>query len=247
MAQLPRVTQQLFATSGVNQTAVFGTMKTGSPTYSTDIATLMGGVAWSEGWNSAVTAGYAPFMEEFNAIEKINTQQIAYILQTGIPAWDSSTDYYIGDFVKVVSGGDAKIYKAIASSTNKAPASNTAYWSELFASELNGKVDLDGNNATFPHITSTYVNGKDWYRVWSDGWIEQGGETSASTGKATVTFLKPFANTNYTIISSCNTNGDTGGVAEATAINTEDKTTTGVTISQYSSSIRTSSWVAFGY
>ena len=246
MAQLPRVTQQLFATSGVNQTAVFGTMKTGSPTYSTDIATLMSGVAWAEGWNSAVTAGYAPFMEEFNAIEKINTQQIAYILQTGIPAWDSATDYYIGDFVKVVSGGDAKIYKAIASSTNKAPASNTAYWSELFASELNGKVDLDGNNATFPHITSTYVNGKDWYILWSDGRIAQGGETSGSTGLATVTYLKPFSNTNYTIIVSVNTQGDTGGVTVTSAVNNDDKTTTGVTISQDNGSYRTTSWFAIG-
>lgn len=167
MAQLPRVTQKLFATSGVNQTAVFGTMKTGSPTYSTDIATLMSGVAWGEGWNSAVTAGYAPFMEEFNAIEKINTQQIAYLLQTGIPAWDSATDYYVGDIVKVVSNGDTLLFNAIASSTNKDPMNTNGYWKRL---------SLGGQHHLFASIWSDYeLNDQSWLRAdtfsWQDGTV----------------------------------------------------------------------------
>jgi hypothetical protein len=49
-----------------------------------------------------------------------------------------------------------------------------------------------------PHIIETYVNGTSWYRVWSDGWCEQGGRVTA-TG-ATVNFLKPFKDTNYTAL-----------------------------------------------
>ena len=52
-----------------------------------------------------------------------------------------------------------------------------------------------------PHITETYVNGTSWYRVWSDGWIEQGGETT--TNGTTVKFLKAFSNANYTINMTC--------------------------------------------
>lgn len=41
------------------------------------------------------------------------------------------------------------------------------------------------------YITETYVNGTSWYRVWSDGWIEQGGEVSVNA-TSTVTFIKTF-------------------------------------------------------
>lgn len=51
-----------------------------------------------------------------------------------------------------------------------------------------------------PLIVETYSNGTSWYRVWSDGWCEQGGKlvvNSSSVGGGTysttsLTFLKPF-------------------------------------------------------
>ena len=45
-------------------------------------------------------------------------------------------------------------------------------------------------------VIENYKNGTEWYRVWSDGWIEQGGY-KASNG--TITFLKQFSDTNYTV------------------------------------------------
>ena len=44
-----------------------------------------------------------------------------------------------------------------------------------------------------------------WYRVWSDGWIEQGGNLLAehfviAASGTIVTFLKPFTNTNYILV-----------------------------------------------
>lgn len=51
------------------------------------------------------------------------------------------------------------------------------------------------------YITETYVNGTSWYRVWSDGWCEQGGK-SLVTGAVTINLLKKFANTNYTASAS---------------------------------------------
>lgn len=55
------------------------------------------------------------------------------------------------------------------------------------------KVDLDGTNATFAHITETYVNGTSGYRIWSDGWCEQWGMSTATS----ITYLKSFKNTDY--------------------------------------------------
>jgi hypothetical protein len=47
-------------------------------------------------------------------------------------------------------------------------------------------------------IVKTYRNGSDWYRVYSDGWCEQGGRTtiSANTTK-TVDLFVEYADTNY--------------------------------------------------
>lgn len=74
---------------------------------------------------------------------------------------------------------------------------------------LNEKVDRDWNNLILPNdmgqklntsgvrtIMESYKNGTDWYRLWSDGWIEQGGSMSTSS---TVNFLKPFRDTTYYI------------------------------------------------
>lgn len=54
------------------------------------------------------------------------------------------------------------------------------------------------------YITETYSEGTNWYRIWSDGWIEQGGTTAAvNIGTAsTVTFNKSFTNTSYQVIIS---------------------------------------------
>lgn len=52
-------------------------------------------------------------------------------------------------------------------------------------------------------VIQNYVSGKNWYRIWSDGWIEQGGLINLSGDpNSTITFLKAFSNTNYTIVSA---------------------------------------------
>jgi hypothetical protein len=62
---------------------------------------------------------------------------------------------------------------------------------------------VDYNEFTnIPHIVDTYVNGTSWYRIYSDGWCEQGGATESGTTHI-ITFLKPFRDTNYTAVSSC--------------------------------------------
>ena len=39
-----------------------------------------------------------------------------------------------------------------------------------------------------------------WYRKYKSGWVEQGG---VATAAGTITFLKPFANTNYSVQATC--------------------------------------------
>lgn len=53
------------------------------------------------------------------------------------------------------------------------------------------------------YITETWSNDTSWYRKYSDGWIEQGGEyTKERDTNITVTFPVAFKDTNYTISTS---------------------------------------------
>ena len=67
------------------------------------------------------------------------------------------------------------------------------------AVEANKATSIGDASATKPAVVVTsYKSGTSWYRIYSDGWIEQGGYISLNpSGK--VNFLKPFKDDNYTI------------------------------------------------
>ena len=102
----------------------------------------------------------------------------------------------------------------------------------------------DFNN--IPHIVETYVNGTSWYRVYSDGWIEQGGyvTSSGSQGK-TVNMLKSFNNTNYTVVGSCEGNGTEG--YSPTFLNKTNSTFLWRTFNSGQGYDKNGSWYACGY
>ena len=113
----------------------------------------------------------------------------------------------------------------------------------------NSKVDKAGN----AWVVESYRNGTEWYRVWSDGWLEQGGRITDS--RATLTFLKPFANANYYINALPTGKGSWGGLSlqavNRTAISTELWCTisnSGVAINnwQYNNNVIHPVWYACG-
>lgn len=62
--------------------------------------------------------------------------------------------------------------------------------------------DVNRNNQSV--VIETYINGQSWYRVYSDGWIEQGGYKPGTDGTSgtKIVLLKPYGNTNYNILTS---------------------------------------------
>ena len=92
-------------------------------------------------------------------------------------------------------------------------------------------------------VESAYVSGTEWYRVYSDGWVEQGGQISSlGTTAVSVTLLKPFANTNYTINTASYVNNNTvqhGYVRNAPTTTTIGFRATGTVDKFY--------WTACGY
>ena len=97
MAKYNRPNGKLFGSSASN-IGVFGSGQTGeTPTTSTDpnaINTL--GTHWEDGWNGAVVsqAPYtAPFVEDMNAVNYVNSYNSAYLLQRGIPEYSATEEY----------------------------------------------------------------------------------------------------------------------------------------------------------
>ncbi len=95
--------------------------------------------------------------------------------------------------------------------------------------------DVNRNNQSV--VIETYINGQSWYRVYSDGWIEQGG-TYTTTGNATapVTLMKSYKNANYfataQFIGANNKNlGDVNYTLEGPAI--DNKTATGFNVNTW--------------
>lgn len=112
----------------------------------------------------------------------------------------------------------------------------------LNASLFNGKVDLDGSNATFPHIVETYINETDWYNLYSNGWCEQGGYCTAGS-TTNVTLLKQYKDTNYAVLSSLiRDNGNSYGV------NYQITSSSGFNLYTYGNASNSAkTWRAYGY
>lgn len=93
------------------------------------------------------------------------------------------------------------------------------------------------------YVTKTWSSETEWYRVWSDGFIEQGGH---GTGSA-CTFSKPFSNKNYTF----NVQPSSGYSSHPDWIAAYEKrpsrTTTGTGISWYEGGNQGWDWRASGY
>lgn len=96
---------------------------------------------------------------------------------------------------------------------------------------------LKSNMSEVPVIIEAYQNGTSWYRIWSDGWCEQGGSISSPT---TVTYIKPMVDTNYNINFAI-----TGTLVEKNSPVITGKTTTGFTMS--SDSRFGINWTVRGY
>ena len=75
------------------------------------------------------------------------------------------------------------------------------------ATDLNSKVST-GDLAEVQCVIETYSNGTSWYRVYSDGWCEQGGYfTGSAITNNSVSLLKNYVDTSYNVLLQVYGNG----------------------------------------
>ena len=109
---------------------------------------------------------------------------------------DPTKSGIIADLANITTSLDGYYYIVVATSTK----TDIEVDIDEVVTDLNGKADVDLTNCTKPHIVETYVNGASWYRVYSDGWCEQGGSVTSIENLNTVTLLKPYLGVGYTLL-----------------------------------------------
>lgn len=101
------------------------------------------------------------------------------------------------------------------------------------------------NSAGIVTVVQTYHSGNDWYRIWSDGWCEQGGDLILDT--SSYTFLVNYSAAPR-VITQVYTNNNMGATNAGAAQLPALPTTTGFTTQGTSSTYYEGGWwVAYGY
>ncbi len=134
MARLTRKNQKIFAENATNN-GVFGSLQAGNPITTNDVEQIQSLPAYSQGWNAAtMTSETLPSLEESQALNYINTYQLGYILQEGIPEYSASTTYYKGCLVKYVNGDNFQILSSKTDDNQGNGVTNQDYWTVQFDS-----------------------------------------------------------------------------------------------------------------
>ncbi len=148
---LTRTHQKIFSENAANN-GQFGSLQSGTKVETPDISVLQALAAYQEGWSDAVISGEElPSLEEFNGLHKIETEQLQYLLNKGIPEYSADAEYYIGDIQREVGG--TKLYKSITNNNIGNALTDIANW-EIYYDPDNGVFD----NVTINNKLNTQPN-----------------------------------------------------------------------------------------
>ena len=107
---------------------------------------------------------------------------------------DPNGTLYVNNSVQSI---EVRYFVVVATGTINSSMMDWSNW----ASSLESKVSKD-DLTEVQVVTETYQNGTSWYRIYSDGWCEQGGTITVATN---ISLLKSFKDTNYTVVTSAST------------------------------------------
>ncbi len=262
---LTRVHQKIFSENAANN-GQFGSLQAGAKVETPNIETLQALAAYQEGWSDAVISGEElPSLEEFNGLHKIETEQLQYLLNKGIPEYATDAEYYIGDIQREVGG--TKLYKSITDNNIGNALSDVVNWQLLgdLANLDNGTVAASQAEVNAGVVADKYVAPNTLLGLFGasnqatngyakipiniggafDEIILQWGDVLNTTTSGTVTYPIVFPNAiSQVIVGNGSTSTDTGGTALAAGLRQGTATASQF---QYSKSIDFMYWFAIGY
>lgn len=140
------------------------------------------------------------FAELVNALNGINPRNLQVI---NVDSMVSGTDYSMYWKVNTTSETFIMPTKTGSAEDDKGlflyfKVADTIQNANLLEGEevLNNLVEI----TTRPYIIETYSNGSSWYRIWSDGWCEQGSSGYNESESTQHHLLLPYRDTNYTLL-----------------------------------------------
>lgn len=209
-----------------------------------DYITTQGWVKTEAEWQEIATRdnGFCPFYSSGDGSTNFRTPKFSPFMQIAI----ASDKYGKSNTVQPESNEWVVCVVAYGIATNVGSVDIQNVMSAVNAVQA----DVESIQANMPPRSSVYVkevwkSGTEWCRIFSDGWIEQGGILEINSG--TVSFHKGFSNTNYTFLHTPNLSGMAG---QWFAWEVSLKTTTSIKISMIGGAGTTPSsicWVAYGY
>ena len=104
--------------------------------------------------------------------------------------------------IKDYQSDDNLAYLQIAGD-NQTKQGSIAFNGKNLVRSVNGvNADVNGNVkiGLGVYLVKSWVSNRSWYRVWSDGWCEQGTTSSVSHGNNTITLLKAFRDNQYNVL-----------------------------------------------
>ena len=107
---------------------------------------------------------------------------------------------------------------------------------------IQGSTIKDNNNAEFVRLVESHIDETGGYRLYSDGYCEQWGD-STGVGTTSITFLKPYKDTSYTVLAS---SGYPNNNPVYNSFLPHKKTKTGFSV-DWTDTLRYNMWRAFGY
>lgn len=114
----------------------------------------------------------------------------------------------------------------------------------LLNEEVFAKEPYSASSISPAVVVENYFWNDDWYRVYSDGWIEQGGLVNVSGREDyTITLHKPFITSSYAVLTQCE--GEYLN-SYSNSQNITKKTTTNFNLFPGFSEERSVRWVAIG-
>ena len=176
-------------------------------------------------------------------------------LTAGADGFKSSTETYT-DYDFVLNTADQTFRLPLKAELDVVPAGYNLYYyvgDTLQNSQLINVARIEEkltniNASSRGYLVDSYSDDSgNWYRIYSDGWIEQGGIILPQTrnDEFPVTLLKPYTNTNYTLITNKSIDTNASGAIGGYSFWTHNKTETGFTTA-IDPNVRCT-WYACGY
>lgn len=133
MTKYTRLTGKVFGSSATAtgddpEIGQFGSALAGTYNGTTDVATIQSLPAWQKGFIGCVTPNTQfPPLPEMTGFGKVLSQQICYLLQQGVPEYDSGTTYYNGNWCAY----NKNLYTAKADGFSNVAPTDTTKWDKF--------------------------------------------------------------------------------------------------------------------